>query len=198
MPSFRFHYLKLPTQILVALLKIHHHKLLLNALHCSTTAKTQHSKTRSPGKTRKVQNSALTFSHSSLSCWPCCRRTGAAAPPGCPECRHLWPAGKETGKARELKQGCKLWTLPAEQEPLCSAREYKPQCAQVEFCLLTRENWPLGWGSGRWQSLPAPSLANPWCNCEIQCSLLLRLSKAEIFRGGSEIDIHKLHTWTPH
>lgn len=29
-------------------------------------------------------------------------------------------------KSKKLKHDCKLWTLPAEQEPLCSAWGYKP------------------------------------------------------------------------
>lgn len=113
------------TWILVALLKIP----ITNccSMPCTAAQQPKLSTATLEAQERGENHRTLTFSHSSPSCWLCCRRTAAAAPPGCPECRHLWPAGKDTGKARKLKHSCKLWTLPPEKEPLCSAWWYKPQ-----------------------------------------------------------------------
>lgn len=138
-----------------------HHKLLLNALHCSTTAKTQHSNTGSPGERGKSQNSYfLTFFTFMLAVLPQDRSgsspgmSGMSAPLACREGHR---------KSREVKTQLQALDFAS---VLHGGTNLK--YALVEFCLLTRENWPLGWGSERWQLFPAPSLANPWYNCEIQ------------------------------
>lgn len=80
------------------------------SLYFTTIAKTQDIQTRSPAKSGKPENTALTFSRSSLSCWLCCHRSGAAAPPECRGYPHLSPARKKKEKAKNLKSDS-FWFL---------------------------------------------------------------------------------------
>lgn len=51
-------------------------------------------------------------------------------------------------KSKKLKHDCKLWTLPAEQEPRCSAWGYKPHMCISWILPFTQGKLTLGMGIG--------------------------------------------------
>lgn len=79
-------------------------------MYSNTRAHIQDFTTRSPAKTGKPKNTALTFSHSSLSYLLCCCRSGVVTPLWCQGYLHRVPAKQaKERKGRNLRWDCLLW-----------------------------------------------------------------------------------------